>query len=68
MFGKKQAIINDQNKRIELLEWLICQGNHDYKVVNTYENLLFAGGAVDIEYTDRLRCTKCLKETSIRKY
>lgn len=62
MFGKKDKIISELQQRVTTLEFLICQGKHDYVPIKKTENIIYGAPVVDIEYEVRYKCKNCHKE------
>lgn len=55
------STIQEQNNRIEDLEWIICKGEHDYKPIGEVTVAYDPFGANDLTRTV-YRCTRCGKK------
>ncbi len=59
MFGKKSQRIKELENRGRDLEFLLCQGKHDYKVIDTIEHYYSAGCFIDLDRIITNKCSRC---------
>ena len=71
MFGEKAKLrktIDFQNKRIEDLEFLLCQGEHDFVEIGRSTSYQYNGFNEDAFMTKKFKCRKCGKVISDTKF